>query len=224
MAAWEEVAAHKETKGFFSMFALMVLLSFVPLFLPNQQRLYQLGLMFPLLFIIEFSVIMPLYFYFFRKKEGLGKGRFNARLFCLLLVTILAIQFILPTLLGITKSEGWMRDQVSLHGWIFILSQFLLIVIVPVYEEVVFRGFLYGALKAWFANNVWWAAIVSSIMFTLLHTQYTDFRTLAILFLVALCFTVARVKSNGLLMPIALHITMNGLVFGMMIAITHYRA
>ncbi|MCC7983760.1 CPBP family intramembrane metalloprotease, partial [Klebsiella pneumoniae] len=44
--------------------------------------------------------------------------------------------------------------------------------------------------------------------------QYSDIRTFVMLFLVSLTLIVARVKSNGILMPILLHMLMNVVVIG----------
>ncbi|WP_249415137.1 MULTISPECIES: CPBP family intramembrane glutamic endopeptidase [Enterobacteriaceae] len=53
-----------------------------------------------------------------------------------------------------------------------------------------------------------------ALIFSAVHLQYTEIRTFIILFLVSLTFTVARVKSGGLLMPVILHMLMNGVVTG----------
>lgn len=68
----------KAVAGCFTMFLLMFGLTFIPLFFPASQVLLAKGLLFPLLFALEFVVLVPLYYFFFRKREGLGKGIFNA--------------------------------------------------------------------------------------------------------------------------------------------------
>ncbi|HFP0377929.1 TPA: CPBP family glutamic-type intramembrane protease, partial [Escherichia coli] len=47
-----------------------------------------------------------------------------------------------------------------------------------------------------------------------LHLQYTDFRTFLMLFLISLVLISAKIKSNGLLMPILLHMAMNAVITG----------
>jgi membrane protease YdiL (CAAX protease family) len=59
---------------------------------------------------------------------------------------------------------------------------------------------------------------VVSVIFALMHTQYVDLRTLLMLFLVSQVLILARVKSNGLLMPVSLHIVMNGTVIALQMA------
>lgn len=60
--------------------------------------------------------------------------------------------------------------------------------------------------------------MVVSVIFAIMHTQYVDLRTLLMLFLVSQVLILARLKSNGLLMPILLHIVMNGTVIALQMA------
>ena len=59
----------KAVAGCFTMFLLMFGLTFIPLFFPASQVLLAKGLLFPLLFALEFVVLVPLYYFFFRKRE-----------------------------------------------------------------------------------------------------------------------------------------------------------
>lgn len=51
----------------------------LPLFLHSykQAGTYIQGLLVPALFLAEFLILVPLYFIFFRKREGLGRGSFD---------------------------------------------------------------------------------------------------------------------------------------------------
>lgn len=216
MTDWEEeVARHRGSRGFFSTFLLMVALTTLPLLFPNKEQLEAEGWLVPLLLLIEFAVIVPLYLKFFKNRTSCGMGNFRLPTFCGLLLVILALQLVVPYWLGITQTENWIVEQVSLQGKAFYLTQFALIFLAPVYEEIVFRGCLFGAFQAWFANRKIWAAVATSVLFALLHTQYADVRVMIILFFVSLTLVAARIKSNGLLMPIALHSTMNGIVLAL---------
>ncbi|MDT3249601.1 CPBP family glutamic-type intramembrane protease [Serratia sp. root2] len=59
------------------------------------------------------------------------------------------------------------------------------------------------------------ASLVTSFLFAMLHTQYTDIRTLIILFIVSIILIVARIISKGVMTPVLLHMTMNGCVMGL---------
>ena len=212
------IARTRAVSGCFSMFILMFGLTFVPLFFAESALLQAQGLLFPLLFAAEFVVLVPLYYFFFSKRAGLGKGTFNVTWFGILFVALLLVQFAGPWLLGIRQNEEWVTTQVSLRSYALWLSSLSLIFIAPVYEEMIFRGCLFNAFQYWFKDKTWLTSAVVSAIFALMHTQYVDFRTLLLLFIVSLVLIYARIKSNGILMPIMLHILMNGTVVGMQIA------
>ncbi|HCP6539493.1 TPA: CPBP family intramembrane metalloprotease [Escherichia coli] len=86
--------------------------------------------------------------------------------------------------------------------------------LVPVYEEIVFRGCLFNSFKFWFQDNIYIPAIVTSVIISALHLQYTYFRTFLMLFLVSLVLISEKIKSNGLLIPILLHMAMNVAIAG----------
>lgn len=166
------IAVTKAVAGCFSMFLLMFGLTFTPLFFPASQDLLAKGLLFPLLFALEFVVLVPLYYFFFRKREGLGKGIFNARWFTILFAALLFIQLILPLILGLRQTEAWVTSQISLSSYALWLSTLTLIFIAPVYEEIVFRGCLFNAFQYWFNNKTRLSSVVVSVIFAIMHTQY----------------------------------------------------
>lgn len=209
----EYIEKTKLASGCFSMFLLMVAITFTPL-LFKDNNLITHDMLLPALYVTELIILIPLYFLFFIKRPGLGKGTFNVKVFFPLLAIILLLQFLAPGLLGIKKTEEWVVTQVTLESYSFWLSSILLIFIVPAYEEIVFRGCLFNTFKYWFNENVYLAAIPVSLLFSILHTQYSDIRTLLILFLISLVLIFARVKSNGILMPVVLHMMMNAIIIG----------
>ncbi|EAN6152251.1 CPBP family intramembrane metalloprotease [Salmonella enterica] len=204
----------KAVSGCFSMFLLMVAITYIPALFKDYNEIISREIALPVLYATEFIILVPLYFLFFSKRAGLGMGIFNVKTFLLLLMLILLLQFISPWLLGINKTEEWVVSQVTLEHYYFWLANFPLVFIVPVYEEIVFRGCLFNTFKYWFNENVYLSAIPVSILFSILHTQYSDIRTLFILFLVSMVLILARVKSNGILMPIVLHMMMNMIIIG----------
>ncbi|MBP1000296.1 CPBP family glutamic-type intramembrane protease [Serratia fonticola] len=75
-----------------------------------------------------------------------------------------------------------------------------------------FRGCLFSALLQVFRGHICLSALMTSITFAILHTQYSDIRTLVILAIVSLILIAARIASKGLAMPIMLHMLINGFV------------
>ncbi|MCN8648560.1 CPBP family intramembrane metalloprotease, partial [Escherichia coli] len=81
--------------------------------LTNRQELISRGLLVPALFLAEFLILVPLYFIFFRKREGLGRGSFRLDVFFTLFSLIMIIQLFVPYLLAVRKTEEWMISQMS---------------------------------------------------------------------------------------------------------------
>lgn len=83
-----------------------------------------------------------------------------------------------------------------------------LVVVAPVAEEVVFRGYLFGTLRR--STRVWVAALVTSIVFGVIHLQVNVGLDVLVLSLVS-CFL--RYKTGSLWASILLHMFKNGLAF-----------
>lgn len=202
----------KEGVLLLSVFILMVILTGTPLLLPEKLRWVSIesGFLIPLMFTIEFLVIFPIYFFFLRKKEGFGVGDFGLKDFSLFFFLILIIQFAIPALLAeepeYVSNYNFTPPLIS-----FIFIQFSYIVMAPVYEEIAIRGGLFGSLNIFFRAKLP-AAILSSLIFSFLHTQYSGYKPFMILFFVSLTLTAARIRSNGLLLPVMLHVLMNCIV------------
>lgn len=202
----------KESVLLLTLFILMVILTGAPLLLPAQQErvLIESGLFIPLMFTIEFLVIFPLYFFLLRKKEGFGVGAFGLKDFILFFTLILIIQFAIPAL------TAEVPDDVSNYDFTqplisFIFIQLSYVILAPVYEEIAIRGGLFGSLNILLRAKIP-AAILSSLIFSFLHTQYSGYKPFIILFFVSLTLTAARIRSNGLLLPVMLHVLMNFVV------------
>jgi membrane protease YdiL (CAAX protease family) len=85
---------------------------------------------------------------------------------------------------------------------------FIAVVIIgPVTEEIVFRGFLFRGLSASFLG-VAGTLIVTSIAWALLHVQY-DWLTVAQIFLIGLLLGWLRWASRSTLLTISLHVLAN---------------
>ena len=99
------------------------------------------------------------------------------------------------------------------------LLVFAMVIVAPLYEELVFRGILWTAIAEQFAGSSYSpyseyrgaivASIVTSLIFAVIHVQYGVYEISTIVVL-ALVFCYARVKSGSLLLPILLHIANNG--------------
>lgn len=109
--------------------------------------------------------------------------------------------------------------------WLLIIA---LVIIAPIYEELVFRGLLWSAIAEQYSGQLLSgqlfseqpfsepssrgaliASIVTSLIFAGIHLQYGVYEISTIVVL-ALIFCYARFKSGSLLLPILLHIINNG--------------
>ncbi|OZM55805.1 CPBP family intramembrane metalloprotease [Lottiidibacillus patelloidae] len=81
--------------------------------------------------------------------------------------------------------------------------------IAPILEEILFRKIIFGSLYKKF-NNFFVAAIISSLLFAVIHVDFTH-----LLIYTAMGFTFAYlyVKTNRILVPIIAHAAMNSIVF-----------
>ncbi|OLF39310.1 MULTISPECIES: CPBP family intramembrane glutamic endopeptidase [unclassified Psychrobacter] len=93
------------------------------------------------------------------------------------------------------------------------LLVFAMVIVAPIYEELVFRGILWSAVAEQFApaklNGALLASIVTSFIFAVIHLQYGIYEITTIIVL-AFIFCYARIKSGSLVLPMLLHIINNG--------------
>tara|TARA_Y100001960_G_scaffold151803_1_gene160175 strand:- start:863 stop:1567 length:705 start_codon:yes stop_codon:yes gene_type:complete len=126
----------------------------------------------------------------------------------ILLAVFLLIEEIYFYLLGIEMPESFI--EFLLADPIF-LSFISVVVVAPLLEEFLFRGFLYSQLKVSFLKE-WGAVALSSLVWTALHFQY-EIGILFFLFFFGLFLGYFRVKYNSLLIPVVLHMLNNLVAF-----------
>ena len=99
------------------------------------------------------------------------------------------------------------------YPMLFIASMFAVIFIVPVLEEILFRGFLQTALKK--SLGVFLSIILSSALFASFHFALSqgmnNFNIVGTLFILSLFLGFIRERQGNLLPSIALHATFNGI-------------
>jgi membrane protease YdiL (CAAX protease family) len=88
-----------------------------------------------------------------------------------------------------------------------ILMIFLAVVIAPIFEEFVFRFFLYGVFKRYLG---WFLALVlSALLFATVHTHLPS---LVALFVLGGCLTIAYEWSGSILVPMTMHSLFNAVM------------
>jgi membrane protease YdiL (CAAX protease family) len=102
------------------------------------------------------------------------------------------------------------------HGAALILVFISLVIVPPLVEEILVRGFLYSGLKSRLPKL--WAALVASLIFAAAHLQFGSGAPLVWsaamdTFILSLVLIYLREKTDGLWASIFLHMTKNGLAF-----------
>lgn len=93
--------------------------------------------------------------------------------------------------------------------WLLIVA---MVVIVPIYEELVFRGVLWSVIAEQWSGQKGQiiASVLNSLLFAAVHLQYELFE-MSMIFILALLFGFARMRSNSLWLPIGLHMVNNAI-------------
>jgi len=102
-----------------------------------------------------------------------------------------------------------------------VMAFLILVVLVPIAEEIMFRGFLFGSLRAKYA--FWPAAIVTGVLFGAAHLQFESNAPLlwiaAIDTFILSCFLCyLREQLGSIWAPIGLHAIKNGVAFSILFA------
>ncbi|EIZ7192472.1 CPBP family intramembrane metalloprotease [Salmonella enterica] len=148
------------------------------------------------------------YFLFLKKKAGfkiLGKIKTDVAiklLFC----------FIFILLIQLTDSFLFNVDDDFEPLLLNPVITLTLLVIVPFYEEIFFRGCLFNGFCSIFKGRMITPSILTSIVFCISHMQYDNIVEQSILFISSLILTYTRVLTNYLFYPMLIHSGMN-LVF-----------
>ena len=128
----------------------------------------------------------------------------------LFLFLFIGLEEIYMWLLGIEMPKGFIDFMLSEP---LILGLISVIIIAPISEEFIFRGFLYSQLKITKLGS-WGAVTVSSLLWTVIHFQYEPL-ILVILFIFGIFLGYIRMAYSSLVLPIALHAINNSFAFMM---------
>ena len=85
------------------------------------------------------------------------------------------------------------------------------VVIAPICEEFLFRGFFYVVFKRYLGAPA--SALLTAALFAAFHVSLTAFPSL---FVLALCFTIAFEITGSLVVPITMHALFNGAQLGVL--------
>jgi hypothetical protein len=106
-------------------------------------------------------------------------------------------------------------DNTFINTMDYILS-LLILPIMAIYEEVLFRGVIYGLLKKHFKINIIISVLITSILFTLFHLRFT-YMGIIDLIIVSAFFNYIYIRKQNLLYPIIVHLLYN--IFGFFVVV-----
>jgi uncharacterized protein len=124
----------------------------------------------------------------------------------MILAAYLAVVYAVQWLAGREQVPEFMEEVYKTAG----LSAPLLIAIVlvaPLSEELLFRGFLYGGLAPTAIRPIG-AAIISSLAWAVIHVQY-DLFTIGTIFVAGLLLAAARQRTQSVMVCVIMHAAMN---------------
>lgn len=183
----------------FLMFVSSVLLTFIPVRIASY---YGLDDAIYAMVMIEFSFSVFFYAVFlFRLSEfHLILSGFRQYAILILLIIILQCAYVFY------MSTTGMASVKLNYDYKSIISIALFI---PIYEEIFYRGCLFGSICSVYKKGVIVPGLISSLVFSLMHTQFSSGLAYFLIFVVGAILTYARVTTRGLLLPVALHSSMN---------------
>lgn len=103
----------------------------------------------------------------------------------------------------VQNSAVFLKDALTAYPVLAVLT---IVLAVPLAEEILFRGLLFGALTRWLRTG--WILVLSSTLFAAIHFDLAFFLPL---FFLGMVLGWARIRSRSLGLPLLIHTVNNGL-------------
>ena len=188
------------------MFVVWYLITLMITLFPNFSQLRNSGLLVPVICLFEAAVLWSLYRFYCSRRDDIpfGKLRRNSTLlFIAALILLMVVQS------WILQPEAWLEQQSQQGRPMLLILLFSAVILAPLFEEILFRGFLLQGLLLWLPKSPLACMLLTSILFAVLHTQYVHLQTMIMLMLFSLLMCYARLKSGSLILPVFLHMLNN---------------
>jgi membrane protease YdiL (CAAX protease family) len=143
-------------------------------------------------------------------KEGLylyGASFLSYVIWFLVLILTFVGMGLLIHILGVQETPNFMLNleyPTPMHKILLLVA---VVIIAPIVEEVVFRGFLQKRFSGTFLG-IHGAIFVTAFIWAVIHGQYESVY-IFVIFLIGIIFGYARVISNSLYIPIMMHAVLN---------------
>ncbi|MBS1173881.1 MAG: abortive infection protein [Burkholderiaceae bacterium] len=131
---------------------------------------------------------------------------------CMLCLFTVYLTGVVHQLLGWPESDFMAKMALVGSPVVLILT---VAVAAPIFEELVFRGFMYSGFER--SLGAIPAVLLTSAIFAMMHFQYNHYELLHI-FVLGLVLAWARMRTQSLWTPIAMHAVNNGLAIAAVLA------
>jgi membrane protease YdiL (CAAX protease family) len=155
------------------------------------------------------------------KREELGLGRLPEWFDFLMAPAGFVVYFILSALFLVLANHlfpGFSGGQAQDTGFSqlnrsyqFVLAFLTLVVIAPFSEELIFRGYLLGKLRA--KVPLWAAVLITSVLFGLLHVPGGGWSVAVDVFALSITLCLLRVYTGSIWASILLHMIKNAIAY-----------
>ncbi|MBP2170061.1 membrane protease YdiL (CAAX protease family) [Erwinia toletana] len=189
-----------------AMFVIYYLITLVISRFPNVAELRSSGLLVPVVCLFEFAVLFPLYRFYCTRRDDIPPGTLRLKTTLLFLGGLLLLMLLQ---IFVLQPEAWLEQQSQQSRSAVLILLFTAVVLGPVFEEILFRGFLLQGFLLWAPKSPLACVTLTSILFATMHTQYVHLQTLAMLTLFSMLLCYARLQSRGLKLPIFLYMFNN---------------
>jgi membrane protease YdiL (CAAX protease family) len=143
--------------------------------------------------------------------RGVGLAQ-NLKAACLGLLAALPVVYFIHTLcLLLVGADAkpqplleFLTENASLQDRLLLVLTAL--VVAPISEELIFRGYVFGVLRRY--TGRWWAMAISALVFAAIHAHIPS---LAGLFALAVALTLVYEGAGSLWAPILMHSLFNGI-------------
>lgn len=103
------------------------------------------------------------------------------------------------------QPELWLDSVSSYSKTAFILFSISTCILAPIYEEIMFRGFMLNSFILWGPRMKTIGIVCTSMIFSSIHYQNNSPTTFIYLFIFSVILCYARIHKKGLAVPIVLH-------------------
>lgn len=174
-------------------------------------RYLTLDTSFFLVFIAEFLIAFFLYVFYLRKLDGFKLHPTIDSTSVIFSIFVLLVILLVQYNVYIYRANLYHYEPSHISFIAFIIATF----IVPYYEEIIYRGCIFGVFHSILNKSYIIPCILTSLSFCLMHGQYYNILDQAILFGVSILLLMVRIRSRGLFYPIIIHSCMNAFVLSL---------